>query len=60
MYHVWVSGHVLAAGNNTSVMNVMLAILSTPFPCQQALDENLDLLEGITGFEDSVRKCMSL
>ena len=23
----------------------------------QALDENMDLLEGITGFEDSVRKC---
>lgn len=27
---------------------------------QQALDENMDLLEGITGFEDSVRKCKSL
>lgn len=26
------------------------------FLLQQALDENLDLLEGITGFEDSVRK----
>jgi hypothetical protein len=26
---------------------------------QQALDENMDLLEGITGFEDSVRKCES-
>uniref|UniRef100_A0A8D2DXI9 Eukaryotic translation initiation factor 3 subunit K n=1 Tax=Sciurus vulgaris TaxID=55149 RepID=A0A8D2DXI9_SCIVU len=25
----------------------------------QALDENMDLLEGITGFEDSVRKCKS-
>lgn len=24
---------------------------------QQALDENMELLEGITGFEDSVRKC---
>ncbi|KAM7059102.1 eukaryotic translation initiation factor 3 subunit K isoform 2-T2 [Molossus nigricans] len=26
------------------------------FLSQQALDENMDLLEGITGFEDSVRK----
>ncbi|XP_005664652.1 eukaryotic translation initiation factor 3 subunit K isoform X1 [Sus scrofa] len=26
----------------------------------QALDENMDLLEGITGFEDSVRKCKPL
>lgn len=34
----------------------MLGASSLP---QQALDENMDLLEGITGFEDSVRKCES-
>ncbi|XP_013005353.1 eukaryotic translation initiation factor 3 subunit K isoform X1 [Cavia porcellus] len=32
------------------------AVSHTCLAKQQALDENLDLLEGITGFEDSVRK----
>lgn len=40
---------------------VLILKLSTlSFFSQQALDENMDLLEGITGFEDSVRKCKSL
>lgn len=47
---------------------VVLAFLALPtltfwtlsLPSQQALDENMDLLEGITGFEDSVRKCKPL
>lgn len=41
--------------------SVILTLLSTlSLLSQQALDENMDLLEGITGFEDSVRKCKSL
>lgn len=32
-------------------------ILCPPHPRQQALDENMELLDGIAGFEDSVRKC---
>ncbi|KAF6077373.1 eukaryotic translation initiation factor 3 subunit K [Phyllostomus discolor] len=34
----------------------ILLMLTSSFLSQQALDENMDLLEGITGFEDSVRK----
>lgn len=39
---------------------LILLVLALSFLSQQALDENMDLLEGITGFEDSVRKCKSL
>lgn len=39
---------------------LILKLSTLSFLSQQALDENMDLLEGITGFEDSVRKCKSL
>ena len=39
---------------------ILTLLWTSSFPAQQALDENMDLLEGITGFEDSVRKCKFL
>lgn len=43
-----------------SILDIINILSALSFLSQQALDENMDLLEGITGFEDSVRKCKSV
>lgn len=61
MAGMWSECSSLASNNiDSSILDVNINMSTLTFFSQQALDENMDLLEGITGFEDSVRKCKSL